>query len=71
MSNSFVKFRIDGEDGELYGLWLKEDDVVICACCGSVYVSSPDITILDEVEWDMEVYNTIANLFYEKEVSDS
>lgn len=63
--NCFVHFAIKGEDGTQYGIYNHEANLVMCACCGSIYSLDEDITILRTTEIGLEAYDAIMEVFDE------
>ena len=67
-NNCFVHFTIDAEGGSQYGIYNSEANLIMCACCGSIYFLDEGITILDTVEIGMEVYDTLVEVFEEEAI---
>ena len=67
-NNCFVHFTIDAEGGSQYGIYNAEANLIMCACCGSIYFLDEGITILDTVEMGMEVYDTLVEVFDEEAI---
>ena len=67
-NNCFVHFTIDAEGGSQYGIYNSEANLIMCACCGSIYFLDEEITILDTVEIGLEVYDVIIEVFEEEAI---
>ena len=63
--NCFVRFAIDGEDGVQYGIYNPEANIIMCACCGSVYSPDDGIAVLETMEIGLEAYDAIMDAFEE------